>query len=978
DCDQLTVTTADLGLSITGGEAENISWVFENGTPATSDQEDFGSVTFTQSGSITVMVQSACGQITESIPVIVESSQQPSVAGNPVEFCTGSSVDTLVANPPTGQWSGPGVTGGGVFDPAAAGPGTHTLTYTLMGQVCSSSTELVVTVFASAVVTVQDESLCEDGDPVVLSANPPGGSWSGPQVTPDGTFDPTMAVPGVYFPVYTFEDTNGCSVNQRARVHVARDPVAMAQDTTQSCLVNNSQDLIELGSVTVDSTGGTFVCSLNGMPLTNCNFVPTTITPGAGFYPAQFTYTYGACSIVDSFVLEVIDNPTLALAPQEPICISEGTLTLSSNLSGGRWSGPGIDEITGVIDLNVAGGGSQTYTYVFGQGTSCEQSASQNVTIEDPGSQIQAGPNEAVCFGTATTFTLAAGSPNGGTWIGTGIIDPNGGIIDLDSIVPGQTYTYTYRIESQQSSNCSATATKTLTYHPRPRTNFTLDGTFCADEPFTISIAEMGNLSCTWDFGDGTIINNCNPSHTYSIPTNQESVDFTLTYSINENFNTPNIICSNDTSFTVTVTNPPIPSFTLDSLEGCAPFALGINDNSSGVDFTRLWCIGEDTISGMAPNDVVFDGFLTDTWVPITLKTTNFCGTRTQEDSVLVHPYPVVDFGFAVDNGCSPFSPEISNVTRGNPRTWFWDMGEGTTGTDSIPPSVSYLATDDTVVYQITLISTNECGADTLIRSITVYPPNVTAFIELDTVAGCQPYLLEPQSFSTPGSFLAWEVYNPAGDLIGTGNEAQPNFMLTDVGIHTIILEAARCGADRDTAFVEVLPAPEVGFTHDPQVCRNAPLAFTNTSPTLAGGSWDFGDGTTSDALNPTHVFDSAGIFTVTFTGFSPLNGCPATVSSEVTVVELPTPNFIPSDTAGCSPLAITFNNTSMALEPVVYTWDFGDGSNTSNAISPTHQFLDTGRFVVKLRVIDGNGCTNEQDFSFIRVHPDPLSALSG
>src|SRR5690606_5245417 len=104
------------------------------------------------------------------------------------------------------------------------------------------------------------------------------------------------------------------------------------------------------------------------------------------------------------------------------------------------------------------------------------------------------------------------------------------------------------------------------------------------------------------------------------------------------------------------------------------------------------------------------------------------CATSVDTDTILVHPYPIVDIGLSVDEGCSPLLIDFGNATLGNPETWAWDLGNGVFSSDSIPPPQSYITPDDSVsTYVIQLISTNACGADTASEVLTVYPPDVTA-----------------------------------------------------------------------------------------------------------------------------------------------------------------------------------------------------------------------------------------------------------
>jgi len=556
-------------------------------------------------------------------------------------------------------------------------------------------------------------------------------------------------------------------------------PEVSGVDTAIACLVDEAVDLADITAIASNVAGGSYVWTVDGTELSGGSFNPQSDLGGPGVYAVSYVYRNGPCEVPGELALEIIDNPQLVLDPQDNVCISQNTLTLGANLNGGMWSGPNVDPATGAIDLTATGGGNFTYTYTFQPGGSCEQTDQQTITIEDPGATIAVGPDQPACEGRDLTLTLSGGSPGGGTWTGDGVTNGAAGTVDLTQLIPGQTYTYTYGIESETTPGCSAEATKEVVYNPEPDPNFTLDGAPCIDESFGLTATQTGSFTYAWDFGDGTLSSEQNPTHTYTT-----GGTFTQTLTVTS---TP-AGCPADTTTTVYVTTPPAPSFTLDSTLGCAPFALTLNDESSGDDFTSFWTVAGDTLPGGGTQDVILDGFLEDTEVEVLLVAENFCGARSQVQSLVVKPYPAVDFGLSTDDGCSPFTPELSNVTLGNPDAFFWDMGQGTTGTDSIPPVVDYLTPEDSVsVFPITLIATNECGRDTLVRPVTVHPPDVRAFIGLDTIAGCQPWSFNPQSFSTPGANLAWEVLTPDGEVFASGNEANPSFELTRPGLHRVM-----------------------------------------------------------------------------------------------------------------------------------------------------------------------------------------------
>ncbi len=70
---------------------------------------------------------------------------------------------------------------------------------------------------------------------------------------------------------------------------------------------------------------------------------------------------------------------------------------------------------------------------------------------------------------------------------------------------------------------------------------------------------------------------------------------------------------------------------------------------------------------------------------------------------------------------------------------------------------------------------------------------------------------------------------------------------------------------------------PTASFTIDNDTPnQNDPVQFTDTSTPdvlITSWLWDFGDGNTSQEQNPSHIYETAAIFTVTLTVFG-IRGC--------------------------------------------------------------------------------------------------------
>jgi PKD repeat protein len=155
------------------------------------------------------------------------------------------------------------------------------------------------------------------------------------------------------------------------------------------------------------------------------------------------------------------------------------------------------------------------------------------------------------------------------------------------------------------------------------------------------------------------------------------------------------------------------------------------------------------------------------------------------------------------------------------------------------------------------------------------------------------------------------------------------------------------------------VPRPIAAFTQD-ITTGNAPLVvrFTNqSSGQITSYSWDFGDGSNTTAVNPTHTFSNPGIYNVTLRATGPGGTANVTRQINVTSAAAPTAGFITNTTSGEAPLSVSFTNQSTG-SITSYTWDFGDGS-TSNEVNPTYTFNDVGTYNVILTATGPGGSSN-------------------
>ncbi|MEO5961513.1 MAG: PKD domain-containing protein [Opitutaceae bacterium] len=164
-----------------------------------------------------------------------------------------------------------------------------------------------------------------------------------------------------------------------------------------------------------------------------------------------------------------------------------------------------------------------------------------------------------------------------------------------------------------------------------------------------------------------------------------------------------------------------------------------------------------------------------------------------------------------------------------------------------------------------------------------------------------------------------------------------------------------------------------------------APLtvAFSSQGSADPDGSivayrWDFGNGASSTAANPTYTYNSAGPFiaVLTVTDNSALAGTASVfVSVAAPTNQAPVAIAAASALIGTAPLPVSFSSAGSSDPDGTiqsYAWNFGDGT-TSTSASPSKTFTAPGTYMVSLTVTDNLGATGTATVTIaVTVGSDP------
>ncbi|MBX3252614.1 MAG: PKD domain-containing protein [Chitinophagaceae bacterium] len=230
--------------------------------------------------------------------------------------------------------------------------------------------------------------------------------------------------------------------------------------------------------------------------------------------------------------------------------------------------------------------------------------------------------------------------------------------------------------------------------------------------------------------------------------------------------------------------------------------------------------------------------------------------------------------------------------------------------------------------------------------------------------SGCSPLIVafRDQSTGNP-KYWDWDFGN--GQL---SNLQNPTATFSAPGTYTVTLVVRNqngVNAITKTDYITVYPSPSVGLSADiTTACLPAPLQFTGTANTTEGTitsyEWNFGDGNTSTAQNPSHVYEQTGYYNVSLTATSS-NGCIGRTSRgryirmvggiEAEFLNTPSPECRP-------PFNVAFTNESSGPGTLTYEWDFGNGSTSTNP-APVASFNTSGNYNVRLTTRSDFGCVD-------------------
>jgi gliding motility-associated-like protein len=405
----------------------------------------------------------------------------------------------------------------------------------------------------------------------------------------------------------------------------------------------------------------------------------------------------------------------------------------------------------------------------------------------------------------------------------------------------------------------------------------------------------------------------------------------------------------------------PVAAFTSNITSGCAPLGVKFQDQSSNNPTSWEWSFGNGQTSS-EQNPTV--GFSVGTYT-VTLIVRNASGADAirQTDYITVYASPNVSFGLDMNLACAPALItflQYSQPGQGTITNYAWNFGDGTTGNGPTPQHYY----TQTGYYNISLTVTNSGGcfnSATDYRILRLVQDVQTNFTWNETGNICTaPFTLNFLNQTAGPGTMTYNWSLGAGAAPASSNAVNPDgISYPSAGSYpvTLIAQSSLGCADTLTQNV-VLSSNTPVITASTTGCLNTPVNFSNgTNPAPISSSWNWGDGTPgSGQPATTHTYTTAGTYNVTLT--NTYANCTTTATSTITIGAALVPAFTAAPTSACqAPLTVQFTDQTSPV-PTQWTWNFGDGSPTSNQQNPLHTYASTGNFNVSLTATTAAGCT--------------------
>jgi gliding motility-associated-like protein len=269
----------------------------------------------------------------------------------------------------------------------------------------------------------------------------------------------------------------------------------------------------------------------------------------------------------------------------------------------------------------------------------------------------------------------------------------------------------------------------------------------------------------------------------------------------------------------------------------------------------------------------------------LTLETTNNLTCVSESDIVQIDfvspPFANFNFTQVCLNETTDFT-DFSLPGYGTITNWDWDFADASTSTNQ--NETHTYATPG--AYDVELIVTTNVGCtDTTVKTVNVWELPNAGFNYSTNCNGSQVIIDFTDNSSSANDTINYWFYDFGGQ--GTAAAQNPSQLFIGDGdfVITQIVSTTHGCVDSIVDIITIPPRPTAGFFYNTSNGLNigAEFSFIDTSSNAVDYFWEFGDGNTSFAQDPSNVYLANGTYTVTQYVTGAL-GCEDSISSIIQI----------------------------------------------------------------------------------------------
>ena len=412
--------------------------------------------------------------VSDSITVLSEIPVEL-ITGN-LEICSGTEPFEIEFSPPEALLSGDGLQDN-IFYPELAGTGEHVIIARYPEESCAETDSIVITVMPLPEVSIVSlpETLCQNGDSLLLSGFPEGGVFSGEGVI-HGIFYPFLVDLGPATIIYLYESPMGCTASDTTIIEITGIPdLQFTNLPDQICMNETPFNLV------AEPTGGVFTST----GVTDGVFDPAAA--GSGMHIVEYSYVSPeGCLVSKSDSILVLSPPQITfLTTDQTLCLEAEPLSLMVSPEGTIVYGTGV--VDNIFYPDLAGTGEHILTAEIADNVCVSVDSLELIVVSELQPEIGSLP-ELVCENEEEIILTAV--PEGGVFSGSSVID---GVFypSLTEAGEQQIY-YTY----EDVNGC--TGSDTALVYVSPSANIVIsapDNPVCENaDPFMLDAIPAGGL----------------------------------------------------------------------------------------------------------------------------------------------------------------------------------------------------------------------------------------------------------------------------------------------------------------------------------------------------------------------------------------------------------------------------------------------------------------------------------------------------